>query len=157
MRLGDFDVGDAVDTRARKRRDVLAVVDGEVGLAVGLVGLVEAVPLVVAACTEFTSLILLRFVEERVATLQRGGVRDPLKALSLAALDIADELHRVREDRSLDEGEVGVRLRAGIAREGARDETGKVVAERDVVGEYGSPRGVRNRHPGAFGRRLAVP
>lgn len=59
---------------------------------------------------------LAAFVEERVATLQRGGVRDPLKALSLAALDIADELHRAREDRSLDEGEVGVRLRAVIAR-----------------------------------------
>jgi cell division protein ZapA (FtsZ GTPase activity inhibitor) len=56
------------------------------------------------------------FVEERVATLQRGGVRDPLKALSLAALDIADKLHRMREDRSLDEGEVGARLRAVIAR-----------------------------------------
>jgi cell division protein ZapA (FtsZ GTPase activity inhibitor) len=59
---------------------------------------------------------LAAFVEERVATLQRGGVRDPLKALSLAALDMADELHRAREDRSLDEGEVGARLRAVIAR-----------------------------------------
>lgn len=59
---------------------------------------------------------LAAFVEERVATLQRGGVRDPLKALSLAALDIADELHRAREGRSLDEGEVGARLRAVIAR-----------------------------------------
>jgi cell division protein ZapA (FtsZ GTPase activity inhibitor) len=59
---------------------------------------------------------LAAFVEERVATLQRGGVRDPLKALSLAALDIADELHRAREDRSLDEGEVGMRLRTVIAR-----------------------------------------
>jgi cell division protein ZapA (FtsZ GTPase activity inhibitor) len=59
---------------------------------------------------------LAAFVEERVATLQSGGVRDPLKALSLAALDIADELHRAREERSLDEGEVGARLRAVIAR-----------------------------------------
>lgn len=59
---------------------------------------------------------LAAFVEERVATLQRGGVRDPLKALALAALDMADELHRAREDRSLDEGEVGTRLRAVIAR-----------------------------------------
>lgn len=59
---------------------------------------------------------LATFVEERVAALQSGGVRDPLKALSLAALDIADELHRAREDRSLDEGEVGARLRAVIAR-----------------------------------------
>jgi cell division protein ZapA (FtsZ GTPase activity inhibitor) len=59
---------------------------------------------------------LAAFVEERVAELQRGGVRDPLKALSLAALDIADELHRAREDRSLDAGQVGARLRAVIAR-----------------------------------------
>lgn len=59
---------------------------------------------------------LAAFVEERVAALQRGGVRDPFKALSLAALDIADELHRAREERTLDEGEVGARLRAVIAR-----------------------------------------
>jgi cell division protein ZapA (FtsZ GTPase activity inhibitor) len=59
---------------------------------------------------------LAAFVEERVATLQRGGVRDPLKALSLAALDMADELQRLREERSGDEGEVGTRLRAVIAR-----------------------------------------
>lgn len=59
---------------------------------------------------------LAAFVEERVATLQQSGVRDPLKALSLAALDIADELHRAREDRSVDEVDVGTRLRAVIAR-----------------------------------------
>jgi len=51
-----------------------------------------------------------------VASLQRGGIRDPLKALSLAALDMADELHRTREERSIDEGEVTARLRAVIAR-----------------------------------------
>ena len=59
---------------------------------------------------------LAAFIEERVATLQRGGVRDPLKALALAALDMADELHRTREERSSDEGEVTARLRAVIAR-----------------------------------------
>ena len=59
---------------------------------------------------------LAAFVEERVAALQRGGVRDPLKALSLAALDMADELHRAREDRSVGDGEVSARLRAVIAR-----------------------------------------
>jgi hypothetical protein len=59
---------------------------------------------------------LAAFIEERVASLQRGGVRDPLKALSLAALDMADELHRTREERSIDEGEVTARLRAVIAR-----------------------------------------
>ena len=59
---------------------------------------------------------LAAFVEERVAALQQGGMRDPYKALSLAALDMADELHRAREERSLDDGEVGARLRAVIAR-----------------------------------------
>lgn len=58
---------------------------------------------------------LAAFVEDRVATLQSSGVRDPLKALSLAALDMADELHRVQEERS-GEGEVGARLLAVIAR-----------------------------------------
>ncbi|HEX3175087.1 MAG TPA: cell division protein ZapA [Methylomirabilota bacterium] len=59
---------------------------------------------------------LADFLEERVGVLQRSGVRDPFKALLLAALDIADELHRAREERHLDEGEVGARLRAVIAR-----------------------------------------
>jgi cell division protein ZapA (FtsZ GTPase activity inhibitor) len=59
---------------------------------------------------------LVAFLEERVGVLQRAGVKDPYKALALAALDIADELHRCRDDRSLDEGEVGNRLRAVIAR-----------------------------------------
>jgi len=59
---------------------------------------------------------LVAFVEERVAVLQRAGVRDPFKALALAVLDIADELHRSREEQNLDQGEVGARLRAVIAR-----------------------------------------
>ena len=59
---------------------------------------------------------LAAFVEERVEVLQRAGVRDPLKALSLAALDMADELHRAREDRTGDEDQVTARLRAVIAR-----------------------------------------
>jgi hypothetical protein len=59
---------------------------------------------------------LAAFVEERVSALQRGGVRDPLKALSLVALDMADELHRLREERLDDEGQVNTRLRAVIAR-----------------------------------------
>lgn len=59
---------------------------------------------------------LAAFVEERVADLQRGGVRDPLKALSLVALDMADELQRAREELSGGEGEVSARLRAVIAR-----------------------------------------
>jgi cell division protein ZapA (FtsZ GTPase activity inhibitor) len=52
------------------------------------------------------------FVEKRVAALQRGGVRDPMKALTLVALEIADELHRAREEKTRDAGEVEARLGA---------------------------------------------
>ena len=38
------------------------------------------------------------------------------KALVAYALDIADELHRAREERSVDQGQVTARLRAVIAR-----------------------------------------
>jgi hypothetical protein len=55
---------------------------------------------------------LAAFVEKRVDGLQRGGVRDPFKALILAALDIADELHRARDERTTDAGEVEARLGA---------------------------------------------
>ena len=59
---------------------------------------------------------LAAFVEKRVAALQRGGVRDPLKALTLAALEIADELHRARDERTRDAGEVEARLGALVER-----------------------------------------
>ena len=55
---------------------------------------------------------LAAFVEKRVTALQRGGVRDSMKALILAALDIADELHRTRDDRTRDSGDVEARLGA---------------------------------------------
>jgi cell division protein ZapA (FtsZ GTPase activity inhibitor) len=55
---------------------------------------------------------LAAFVEKRVAALQRSGVRDPMKALMLAALEIADELHRAREETTRDAGEVEARLGA---------------------------------------------
>jgi cell division protein ZapA (FtsZ GTPase activity inhibitor) len=55
---------------------------------------------------------LARYVEERVAELRKGGVRDPMTALSLAALEITDELFRAREDRERDEGTVGKRISA---------------------------------------------
>src|SRR5438270_110286 len=44
--------------------------------------------------------------------LQRGGVRDPMKALVLAALEMADDLHRAREEKTRDAGEVEARLGA---------------------------------------------
>ena len=58
---------------------------------------------------------LAKFVEERVAELKRAGVRDPMKALSLAALDIADELFRERDEKGHGAADVGARLGALVA------------------------------------------
>jgi cell division protein ZapA (FtsZ GTPase activity inhibitor) len=58
---------------------------------------------------------LARYLEDRVATLQRSGVRDAMKALTLAALDITDELFRARDDRAREQGDVGDRMRVLVA------------------------------------------
>jgi len=58
---------------------------------------------------------LAKFVEERVAELKRAGVKDPLKALSLVALDIADELFKTRDEKTRGAGDVGARLGALVA------------------------------------------
>jgi cell division protein ZapA (FtsZ GTPase activity inhibitor) len=58
---------------------------------------------------------LAKYLEERVGQLKRSGVADPLTALSLAALDITDELFRSREDKRTDEDDVGARLGALVA------------------------------------------
>jgi cell division protein ZapA (FtsZ GTPase activity inhibitor) len=55
---------------------------------------------------------LAKHLEERVTALQRAGVKDPLKALTLAALDMTDELFKAREDSSRDQKDVGRRLSA---------------------------------------------
>src|SRR5438552_6943742 len=55
---------------------------------------------------------LAKFVEERVAELKRAGVKDPLKALSLAALDITDELFKVRDEKTRGAGDVAARCGA---------------------------------------------
>jgi cell division protein ZapA len=55
---------------------------------------------------------LATYIEERVNALKTAGVRDPMAALSLAALDITDELFRIREDTARQEGDVGKRLGA---------------------------------------------
>ena len=55
---------------------------------------------------------LANYLEERVATIKRGGVRDAHAALILAALDIADELFRARDDVIRREGDVSARLGA---------------------------------------------
>jgi cell division protein ZapA (FtsZ GTPase activity inhibitor) len=54
---------------------------------------------------------LAAYLEERVAEVRRV-VRDPLAALTLAALDITDELFRAREGRARDEDDVSRRLGA---------------------------------------------
>jgi cell division protein ZapA (FtsZ GTPase activity inhibitor) len=58
---------------------------------------------------------LAKYLEERVGQLKRSGVNDPLTALSLAALDITDELFRSREDKKSDEDDVGARIGALVA------------------------------------------
>jgi len=58
---------------------------------------------------------LAKFVEERVAELKRAGVKDSLKALSLAALDITDELFKARDEKTRGAGDVGARLGALVA------------------------------------------
>ena len=55
---------------------------------------------------------LASFLEDRVATMKRGGIRDAQASLILAALDIADELFRAREDVARRDGEVSARLGA---------------------------------------------
>jgi cell division protein ZapA (FtsZ GTPase activity inhibitor) len=53
---------------------------------------------------------LAAYLEERVSAVQHAGVREPMTALSLAALDIVDELFHAREDRSREAAEVRSRL-----------------------------------------------
>ena len=55
---------------------------------------------------------LARFVEERATALQQSGVRDPMSALALAAIEIADELHRARDEQTHDAGDVQRRIDA---------------------------------------------
>lgn len=55
---------------------------------------------------------LATFLEDRVGTIRKGGVRDSTTALMLAALDIADELYRARDDVSQREGDVSARIGA---------------------------------------------
>jgi cell division protein ZapA (FtsZ GTPase activity inhibitor) len=55
---------------------------------------------------------LAAYLEERVQELRSAGVKDPLASLTLAALDITDELFRAREDRTRLDGDVDIRLSA---------------------------------------------
>jgi cell division protein ZapA len=58
---------------------------------------------------------LATYLEERVAAMRKGGVRDAQAALILAALDIADELFRARDDVTRREGDVSARLGALVS------------------------------------------
>jgi cell division protein ZapA (FtsZ GTPase activity inhibitor) len=53
---------------------------------------------------------LAAFIEERVATLRKSGVRDTMMALTLAALDITDELFRARQDRVRNDATLRTRI-----------------------------------------------
>ena len=53
---------------------------------------------------------LASFIEERVATLRKSGVRDTMMALTLAALDITDELFRARQERVQDNATLRTRI-----------------------------------------------
>ena len=55
---------------------------------------------------------LAAYLEDRVGELARGGIKDTLAALTLAALDITDELFRAREDKARQDGDVNTRLSA---------------------------------------------
>lgn len=58
---------------------------------------------------------LARFVEDRALALQQSGVRDPMSALALAAIELADELHRTRDEKSRDAKDVRARLGALVS------------------------------------------
>ena len=55
---------------------------------------------------------LARYLEGRVEAIGKSGVTEPMAALTLAALDITDELFRAREDRERQDGDLHARLDA---------------------------------------------
>lgn len=58
---------------------------------------------------------LAKYIEERTTTLKRSGVKDPMTALILAALDITDELFKAREEGPREQADVSRRLSALVA------------------------------------------
>ncbi len=55
---------------------------------------------------------LARHLEQRVETIRRAGVPDHIKSLLLAALEITDELFRLRDERARETADVGARVDA---------------------------------------------
>ncbi len=56
--------------------------------------------------------LLARHLEQRVETIRRAGVPDHIKSLLLAAMEITDELFRLRDDRSRETADAGARVDA---------------------------------------------
>ncbi|HSF05949.1 MAG TPA: cell division protein ZapA [Methylomirabilota bacterium] len=54
--------------------------------------------------------LLARHLEQRVEGVRRAGVPDHIKSLLLAALEITDELFRLRDERARDTADLGARL-----------------------------------------------
>jgi cell division protein ZapA (FtsZ GTPase activity inhibitor) len=54
--------------------------------------------------------LLARHLEQRVEAVRRAGVPDHIKSLLLAALEITDELFRLRDERAREAADVGARL-----------------------------------------------
>jgi cell division protein ZapA (FtsZ GTPase activity inhibitor) len=55
---------------------------------------------------------LARHLEQRVEAVRKAGVPDHIKSLLLAALEITDDLFRMRDERSREATDVGHRLDA---------------------------------------------
>ncbi|HVQ76822.1 MAG TPA: cell division protein ZapA [Candidatus Binatia bacterium] len=56
---------------------------------------------------------LVDFLEGRVREIRGDGpAQDPMKLLTMAALDIADELIRIQDDRDRQDGDATARVRA---------------------------------------------
>ncbi len=58
---------------------------------------------------------LAKYIEERVTSLKRSGVKDATTALLLAALDLTDELFKARDEGSEGRRDVEKRLGALVA------------------------------------------
>ena len=55
---------------------------------------------------------LAAYLDERARALQASGVRDAMTAVSMAAIEIVDELFRARDDKTRNERDLQTRLGA---------------------------------------------
>lgn len=90
---------------------------------------------------------LADYLEDRVGVIRSSGVRDPLVALTLAALDITDELFRSRDDSNREQAEVGDRLGALLDMlDRATPSTAKAT-DRSAEGTPVDPRAAERENP----------